>query len=119
MTNILFYGCKDVVLSAYGEYWGRVRKLYVVELLSLKRVQKLQFAREKEVAEIGNRIRKACLGNSSINLSDMLITTSNNILSRCVIGKRFVEENDNWFGEASRRLLIQLTTFSFGDFFLV
>ncbi|XP_062030692.1 phenylacetaldehyde oxime monooxygenase CYP71AN24-like [Rosa rugosa] len=116
-ANILLYGCGDIAYSPYGEYWRQVRKLCVVELLSLKRVQQFEFAREEEVTELVKSIRKACLRKSPINLSDMLSTTFNNILSRCVTGNRFVEENDNWFGEASRRLLVQLTTFSFGDMF--
>ncbi|KAM5571884.1 hypothetical protein ABKV19_012120 [Rosa sericea] len=116
-ANILLYGCQDIAFSPYGEYWRQVRKLCVVELLSLKRVQQFQFAREEEVEELVKKIRKACLSKSPINLSDMLSITFNNILSRCVIGNRFVEEDDNWFGEASRRLMVQLTTFSFGDIF--
>ncbi|PRQ39018.1 putative oxidoreductase [Rosa chinensis] len=116
-TNILLYGCKDLAFSPYGEYWRQVRKLCVVELLSLKKVQQFQYAREEEVAKLVKKIRKECLSESPIDLSDMLKKTSNNILSSCVIGKRFAEENDNWFGEASRRLMVQLMYFSFGDFF--
>ncbi|KAM5569137.1 cytochrome P450 71A1 [Rosa sericea] len=116
-SNILLYGCKNLAFSPYGEYWRQVRKLCVVELLSLKRVQQFQYAREEEVAELVMRIRKKCLSESPIDLSDMLVKTSNNILARCVIGKRFGEENDNWFVEASRRLLVQLMSFSVGDLF--
>ncbi|KAM5569182.1 cytochrome P450 71A1 [Rosa sericea] len=115
-ANILFYGCQDIAFSPYGEYWRKVRKFCVVELLSLKKVKEFQYVREEEVAELIMRIRKECLSESPIDLSDMLIKTSNNILSRCVIGKRFIE-NDNWFGEALRRMLVQLMSFSVGAFF--
>ncbi|KAK9926783.1 hypothetical protein M0R45_023996 [Rubus argutus] len=74
------------------------------------------YAREEEVAELVNRIRKACLGQSPINLSQMLITTSSNIMSRCIIGEKFVEDGD-WYGETSRRFMVQLMSFSFRDFF--
>ncbi|PRQ20930.1 putative cytochrome P450 [Rosa chinensis] len=107
----------DKEIKTIHDSWRQVRKLCVVELLSLKRVQQFQYAREEEVAELVKKIRKECLSESPIDLSDMLIKTSNNILSSCVIGKRFVEENKNWFGEASRRLMVQLMSFSVGDFF--
>ncbi|PRQ54470.1 putative cytochrome P450 [Rosa chinensis] len=116
-TNILLYGCKDIGFSPYGEYWRKVRKLCVVELLTLKRVQEFLYVREEEISELVKTISKECLSESPIDLSAMLMKTSNNILSRCVIGKRFVEENDNWFGEASRRLTDQIMSFSVGDFF--
>ncbi|XP_062015712.1 phenylacetaldehyde oxime monooxygenase CYP71AN24-like [Rosa rugosa] len=116
-ANILVYGCHDIGFAPYGEYWRQVRKLCVLELLSLKRVQQFQYAREEEIGELVNRIRKACLGQSPINLSEMLIKASNNIVSRCVLGQNFIEENGNWFGELSRTLMAQLMVFSFGDFF--
>ncbi|KAK9926780.1 hypothetical protein M0R45_023993 [Rubus argutus] len=60
-ANILFYGSQDIAFSPYGEFWRQVRKICVVELLSLKRVQQFQYAREEEAAELVTRIRKACL----------------------------------------------------------
>ncbi|KAL6196666.1 hypothetical protein ACLB2K_032280 [Fragaria x ananassa] len=80
-ANILVYGCYDIGYAPYGEYWRQVRKLCVLELLSLKRVQQFQYARKEEIGELVNRIRKACLGQSPINLSEILIRASNNIMS--------------------------------------
>lgn len=114
-ANILLYGSQDIAFSPYGEFWRQIRKICILELLSLKRVQQFQYAREEEVAELVNRIRKACLGQSPINLSQMLITTSSNIVSRCIIGEKFVEDGD-WYGETSRKFMVQLMSFSFRDF---
>ncbi|KAL6199007.1 hypothetical protein ACLB2K_028795 [Fragaria x ananassa] len=116
-ANILAYGCYDIGFAPYGEYWRQVRKLCVLELLSLKRVQQFQYAREEEIGVLVNRIRKACLGQSPINLSEMLIKASNNIMSRCVLGQNFVEQNGSWFGELARTLMTQIMGFSLGDFF--
>ncbi|KAL6201991.1 hypothetical protein ACLB2K_025702 [Fragaria x ananassa] len=116
-ANILVYGCYDIGYAPYGDYWRQVRKLCVLELLSLKRVQQFQYAREEEIGELVNRIRKACLGQSPINLSEMLIRASSNIMSRCVLGQNFVEQNGSWFGELARTLMTQLMVFSLGDFF--
>ncbi|KAH7528354.1 hypothetical protein FEM48_Zijuj05G0063700 [Ziziphus jujuba var. spinosa] len=49
---------------------------------------------------------------------EMLVTTSNNIVSRCVLGKNFVEEDgSNRFGQLSRRISLQLLALSIGDFY--
>ena len=46
-ANVFFYGCVDVAFCPYGEYWRQAKKICVLELLSQKRVQAFQFAREE------------------------------------------------------------------------
>ncbi|KAF3436756.1 hypothetical protein FNV43_RR19507 [Rhamnella rubrinervis] len=118
-TDFLLYGSKDVSFSNYGEYWRQVRKVIVVELLSTKRVQQFQFVRDEEVTMLVNKVHKASLNGDSINLSDMFFGTSNNIVSRIVIGQSIAELEDgkSTFGELSKRLMSQLVEFSVGDFF--
>ncbi|XP_062168410.1 cytochrome P450 71A1-like [Alnus glutinosa] len=117
-TNILFYGCQDVAFSPYCEYWRQTRKICVLELLSLKSVQSFQYVREEEVEALIDKIRHSCLKGVSINLSEMLIATSNNITSRCILGQKFEEENgESRFGQLSRRVLVLFVAFCFGDFF--
>jgi hypothetical protein len=84
-ANILLYGCKDIAFSPYGDYRREARKICVHELLSLKSVQLLQHVREEEVEALINKIRDSCLKAASVNQSEMLTTTSNNIVSRCII----------------------------------
>ncbi|KAE8124338.1 hypothetical protein FH972_019236 [Carpinus fangiana] len=64
-------------------------------------------------------MRDSCLKAASVNLSEMLTATSNNIVSRCIIGQKFEEENGkSRFGQLSRRVLMVLfVAFCFGDFF--
>ena len=45
----LSYDHKDVAFAPYSEYWREMRKLFVVELLSMRRVQATCHAREAEV----------------------------------------------------------------------
>ncbi|KAJ4717335.1 Cytochrome P450 [Melia azedarach] len=48
----------------------------------------------------------------------MLLAVSNNMVSRCVLGKKVEEENGNGkFGELTRTLLVQFTAFCFRDVF--
>ncbi|MBA0881630.1 hypothetical protein Goshw_002858 [Gossypium schwendimanii] len=60
-VDILFYGCKDMVFTPYGEYWRQVKKIGVVELFSHQRVHSFQFVRDEEVELLINKIRSACL----------------------------------------------------------
>ena len=65
-----------------------------------------------------NKIRESCLKGPSVNLSEMLIATMNNMVSRCVFGQKFEEENDKKkIGEIPRRVMVLLAAFCLGDFF--
>ncbi|KAL4634192.1 hypothetical protein ACB092_04G181400 [Castanea dentata] len=116
-ANIFFYEYTDVGFAPYGDYWRHTKKIVILQLLSLKKVQSFQFVREEEVTLLVNRIH-ACLSKGPINLSDMLLAISNNITSRCVLGSKFEEKDGkSTFGELSRKMTMQFTAFSFGDFF--
>jgi cytochrome P450 len=117
-AKILLYGCKDVGFSPYGEYWRQARKISVLKLLSIKSVQSFLYVKEEEVEVLINKIRNKCLKGGAVNLTEMFITTSNNISSRCILGRKFEEENGkSKFGELSRRIMVLFVAFSFGDFF--
>jgi hypothetical protein len=120
-ANILLYGSKDVAFSPYGEYWRQARKICVLKLLSLKSVQSFQYVKEEEVEGLINKIRDMCRKGASVNLSEMLIATTNNIVSRCILGQKFGEEEEedgtSRFGRLSRRVMLLLGLFCFGDFF--
>ncbi|KAI4324098.1 hypothetical protein L6164_023662 [Bauhinia variegata] len=119
-AKILLYGGKDVAFAPYGEEWRQKRKICVLELLSLKRVQSFQSIREEEVADLAQKIRQACRGNDGcyVNLSEMLIETSNNIVCRSAFGHKYsTHDGNSKLAELARKLLTQLTAFSVGDFF--
>ncbi|XVF49751.1 hypothetical protein PTKIN_Ptkin04bG0038700 [Pterospermum kingtungense] len=84
----LFYGCTNVGFDPYGEYWRQVRKICVLELLSLRRVHSFQFVRDKEVGLVINKIRHASVKVESINLTEMMMSFSNNVVSRCAISRK-------------------------------
>ncbi|KAL4297237.1 hypothetical protein GQ457_12G006360 [Hibiscus cannabinus] len=120
-ANILLYGCTDLAFSPYGEYWRQVRKLSVLELFSHKRVESFQFVRDEEVELAVNKIRNASINGQPINLTKMVFSVSNNIVSRCALGRKFEEEDgdgdDGKFLELTKRVIVVLTSFSFGDAF--
>ena len=82
-------------------------------------MQSFEFVREQEVGNLVNKVRKACLGGTSVNLSRMLIGASNNIVSRCVLGQGYRAEDGSIsrLGELANAVAMQLMEFSVGDFF--
>ncbi|TYJ99200.1 cytochrome P450 71A1-like isoform X1 [Cucumis melo var. makuwa] len=110
----LFYGCRDLAFASYGEHWRQAKKLSVLELLSPKRAEYFQYIRDEEVGKLVKRIG----GESSgvINLNQLLVSTSNHIVGRGVLGEKFKEENDG-FGEVTRKAMVLLTRFCVGDAF--
>ncbi|KDO57490.1 hypothetical protein CISIN_1g048482mg, partial [Citrus sinensis] len=108
-ANILLYECQGIGFSNYGEYWRQVRKICVLQLLSVRRVQSFQHVRDGEVSSLITKIRLSCFNKGSpLNLLEMLLIASK-------------EENtgqSNKFGELLRRLEEQFAAFCVGDTFL-
>ncbi|XP_026377939.1 cytochrome P450 71A1-like, partial [Papaver somniferum] len=119
--NALLYGCTDIAFAPYGEYWRQVKKICVLELLSAKRVHCFKNLREEEVDAVIQKISSSCSsreeGEVVINLSTVLLTLTNNIISRCAFGAKHESVHGDKFGQLSRDLLSLLGAFSFSDFF--
>ncbi|OVA20570.1 Cytochrome P450 [Macleaya cordata] len=67
----ILYGCAVVAFAPYGEYWRQVRKICVLDLLSINRVQSFKFLREEEVAIVIEKITRSCSMRETINLSSV------------------------------------------------
>ncbi|KAJ7963657.1 Cytochrome P450 [Quillaja saponaria] len=85
-TRIIAYDSTNIAFSPYGSYWRQLRKICLVELLTQKRVQSLHFIREEEVSSFIVTI--ASHEGSVINLSDMVSSLTNGIVSRAAFGKK-------------------------------
>ncbi|KAK3225832.1 hypothetical protein Dsin_005694 [Dipteronia sinensis] len=84
----------------------------------MKRVQSFTYVREEEVEILLNKIRLSCFDGGIIDLTVMLQAVVNNVVARCVLGRKAEEENGpGKFGVLSRRLLLLMTAFCFGDVF--
>ncbi|KAK7265619.1 hypothetical protein RJT34_33241 [Clitoria ternatea] len=117
-AEIFLYNCSDVAFAPYGEEWRQRRKICVQDLVGMKSVRSFEFIRVEEVAEMINAIRKACATKmESVNLSELVIALTNNIMCRCVVGEKYDTVGTRSFGELGRKMLNQFTTFCVGDFF--
>ncbi|KAK8265965.1 hypothetical protein V6Z12_D12G213200 [Gossypium hirsutum] len=104
-ANILFYGCTDVGFAPYGEYWRQARKVCVTELLSLRRVNSFQFLRDDEVEVTIDKLRRASFKGEAVNLTELLMVASNNLVSRSALGRKFDDEDGKIkFGLLARSL---------------
>ncbi|KAG6573091.1 Phenylacetaldehyde oxime monooxygenase CYP71AN24, partial [Cucurbita argyrosperma subsp. sororia] len=60
----------------------------------------------------------ASVGGEAVNLSQLFLQTSNNIVSRCVLGEKFEDENGNsQFGDTARKLMVLIVAFCVADLF--
>ncbi|CAL5068490.1 unnamed protein product [Urochloa decumbens] len=78
------YGLQDIVFShPDGAFWRAARRASLSELLSAPRVRDFRGVREGEAAALVAEISRA---GSPVNLSEMLMATSNRILRRVAFG---------------------------------
>ncbi|KAF1887856.1 hypothetical protein Lal_00023864 [Lupinus albus] len=107
-SKVLLYGCNDVGFDVYGENWRNKRKILVLKLLSSKRVQSFSHIREEEVEEWIKKVREVSLSDAcSVNLSDIFMSISNNIVCKCTLGRKFSasDDGDNKVKELARKVI--------------
>ncbi|XP_008799325.2 cytochrome P450 71A1-like [Phoenix dactylifera] len=118
MADRLLYNSHDVAFSPYSEYWRQVRRICVLHLLSLKRVQSFRSVREEEVVLMIDNIRCAASNMQPVNPSKLISTLTSDIVCRVAFGRKYSKEEDggNTFREMLRETLELLGTFPVGDF---
>uniref|UniRef100_A0A2C9UJ75 Cytochrome P450 n=1 Tax=Manihot esculenta TaxID=3983 RepID=A0A2C9UJ75_MANES len=111
------YNCSDIVFLPYGETWREMRKIATIELLSAKRVQSFQAVREEEASLMLDTVARA---SGPINLSDLSMVLSNNVICRVALGRKydggFAGENAG-LSELLREAQGLLGGFCIADFF--
>ncbi|RDX60715.1 Cytochrome P450 71D8, partial [Mucuna pruriens] len=91
-AETLSYGGLDIAFSPYGDYFRQMKKIFVSELLSAKRVQSFSFIREDETAKFIDSIRKSA--GSPINLTSRIFSMINNSVSREAFGNKFKDQDE-------------------------
>ncbi|CAI9117420.1 OLC1v1018813C1 [Oldenlandia corymbosa var. corymbosa] len=91
----LAYNGSAVSFAPYGEYWREMRKVLVLELLSVKKVQFFEAIRDEKIASMLKSIAD-CISSEKmpINLSKLAISLSNNVICRVAFGRIYDEKSE-------------------------
>ncbi|XP_062078741.1 cytochrome P450 71D9-like [Humulus lupulus] len=84
-AKIIFYDCKDLAFAPYGDYWRKLRTIFMQQLLSAKKVQSFRPIREKEMFNFIESISSNV--GDVINLSERLNMMMYSIISRAACGR--------------------------------
>ncbi|CAH8389013.1 unnamed protein product [Eruca vesicaria subsp. sativa] len=89
-TEKLSYGFKDITFGQYGEYWREMRKVAVIELFSLKKVQSFRYIREEEIKLMVKKLSESsALTQSPVDLSKTFFSLTASIVCRVALGQNF------------------------------
>nr|XP_043636705.1 cytochrome P450 Tp4149-like [Erigeron canadensis] len=111
IPDTLTYGSKDIAFSPYGDYWRQVRSIAVLHLLNSKRVLLFRHVREEETRVMINTIGESC--GSVVNLGELLISLTNNIVCRVALGRKY---EGTKFNDLLVRFTYLLGCFSVGNY---
>ncbi|CAL4909095.1 unnamed protein product [Urochloa decumbens] len=111
----ILYDCRDVAFSPYGERWRQLRRIAVVHLLSVKRVDSLRLLREEEVASLVARIRTMSV--QAVNVSGLIVNLTHTVTSRAAFGNRLGGMDPRIFREMMKEVADLLETIAVSDMF--
>jgi hypothetical protein len=112
--GICGYGWADIIFAPTSDYWRKIRKLCIQEVLSPKRILSFQCIREEEVARQVDAIRAAAAG-APVNLTRMLYDISSRTISRSSFGE--VRPDMPVFQDAIKRVIGLSSGFNVPDLF--
>ncbi|MED6195854.1 hypothetical protein PIB30_041883 [Stylosanthes scabra] len=98
-ANRLGYNGSSIAFTPYGEYWKEIRKIMMLEVLSAKRVQSFQAVRLEEVQNLLHSI--ALSGGTPVNLSQLTLSLTNNVVCRIAFGTRFGGPSSKFYEHAT------------------
>ncbi|XP_043717132.1 trimethyltridecatetraene synthase-like [Telopea speciosissima] len=85
------YNYSDITWSPYGPYWRQARKMCLMELFSAKRLESYEYIRVEETRELLTGLFAAV--GEPVSLKDHLSNVSLNVISRMVLGKKYLDES--------------------------
>lgn len=92
------YNGRDVATAPYGDYWRTLRKIFVTELLSSKKLPSFRLVREEEIERMISSIKTRSDPNSAINISELTSRLAHNVIFQVAFGYR----SEGEYGEKSK-----------------
>ncbi|KAG9457316.1 hypothetical protein H6P81_001824 [Aristolochia fimbriata] len=86
------YEYSNITWSPYGAYWRQARKMCLVELFSARRLDSYEYIRAEETRALLSSLAVAAAANRPVTLKDYLSTVSLNVISRMVLGKKYLDD---------------------------
>nr|KJB44143.1 hypothetical protein B456_007G236700 [Gossypium raimondii] len=83
--NRFSYNGLDVLFSPYSDHWKEMHKIFIFELLSMKRVQSFAYAREAKVDKLITSLSQA--SPKSVNLNEKIFALTDGIIGSIAFGK--------------------------------
>ncbi|XP_064940637.1 germacrene A hydroxylase-like [Musa acuminata AAA Group] len=118
-VRIIAYGDKSPAFASYGSYWREIRKMSILELLSIKRVLSFRSIREEEVLNFVRSMDLSSNSGCTVNLSGKFALMTNYITAtltaRAIIGRKFKYQKQ--FLQVLNRGLEASGGFSLADLF--
>ncbi|AEE83259.1 cytochrome p450-like protein [Arabidopsis thaliana] len=89
-------GGRDVAFAPYGEYWKQMKSICIQNLLSNKMVRSYKKIREDEIKLMIEKVENAssCSPPSPVNLSQLFMTLTNDIICRAALGRKYSSKED-------------------------
>ncbi|KAK1668003.1 hypothetical protein QYE76_056162 [Lolium multiflorum] len=112
----LSYGFKDVTFAPYGEQWRERRKLFITELLSMRRVKAAWGARQVQI----DKLMASLIPNKPVALGEHIYGLVNGIIGTVAFGSIYGVEmvaHKTQFHRVLDEALDLQATFSAEDFF--
>uniref|UniRef100_A0ACD5VCK8 Uncharacterized protein n=1 Tax=Avena sativa TaxID=4498 RepID=A0ACD5VCK8_AVESA len=115
--EIVAYGCSDLLFSPTpNDYFRKLRKLCIQEILSNDRIRSYQHIREDEVRSIVEDIRAALSSSPApVDISRRFYRLANGIVARAAFGMRSSKAED--FVAAIKMSFVYCTGFAIPDLF--
>ncbi|EPS72064.1 hypothetical protein M569_02694 [Genlisea aurea] len=104
LADKLMYGRRDLGFAPYGEYWRQMRSVFTVHLVGNRKVQSFAKIREEEASNLVEKIRGFLNRKEEMNLSDMIVGFTNDVISRVALGRKYGNDDEMNF----RKLLVEL-----------
>ncbi|XP_071723245.1 cytochrome P450 71A19-like [Rutidosis leptorrhynchoides] len=88
-VEMFFPNSNGLAFSQHGDYWRFLKKIFITQLLSSRKVEAFQSVREEETKKMMDKIKLASIKNttSAVNLSELYVDINSSIFSRSAFGR--------------------------------